>query len=183
MILSNGRIHTMDAAASIVDTVVVRDGRVTFAGRRADVNAGAGEIEADLGGRTVLPGLVDAHAHLMNLAKARLEVGVRGLPSERAAAAVVADAATRVPSGEWITGRGWDQTLWPGGACSTRPRPIVRWRSRASTVTRSGPAPRRCAALASTVIPATPPAASSSRTPAASRRGSWSTLRRSWSGP
>src|SRR5262245_10693511 len=120
MILTNGRIHTMDAAASVVDTVVVRDGRVAFAGRRRDVNGGVGERQTDLGGRAVLPGLVDAHAHLMNLAKTRLEVGVGRLASERAAAAVVANAARRVPPGEWITGRGWDQTLWPGGAFPTR---------------------------------------------------------------
>ncbi|HET9923895.1 MAG TPA: hypothetical protein VFS98_07230 [Methylomirabilota bacterium] len=61
MLLTNGRIHTMDAAGSVVDCVVVRDGRVAFAGRRGDVNPAAGEATLDLGGRTVLPGLVDAH--------------------------------------------------------------------------------------------------------------------------
>jgi len=120
MILTNGRIYTVDAAASVVDTLVVREGRIAFAGRRGDVNGGAGETEVDLGGRAVVPGLVDAHAHLMNLAKTRLEVGVGRLPSERAVAAVVAEAAAGASSGEWITGRGWDQTLWPGGAFPTR---------------------------------------------------------------
>src|SRR5262249_14761021 len=74
VLLFTGRIHTLDAASSVVDALVVRDGRVVFAGRRADVNPAAGEATLDLGGRTVLPGLVDGHGHLMLLARARLEL-------------------------------------------------------------------------------------------------------------
>ena len=120
MLLGNGRIHTMDARATIVDTLVVRDGRVAFAGRRSEVNPGVGEPVIDLGGRAVLPGLVDAHAHLMSLAKARSELRVAHLTSERDAVAVVATAAVTAAPGEWLVGRGWDQTLWPGQAFPAR---------------------------------------------------------------
>jgi imidazolonepropionase-like amidohydrolase len=48
---------------TIADTLVVRDGRVAFAGRRADINAAPGEAVVDLGGRTALPGLADAQSH------------------------------------------------------------------------------------------------------------------------
>lgn len=120
MILTHGRIYTMDATGTVVDTIVVCDGRVAFAGRRGDVNAGAREPVLDLHGRSVLPGLVDAHAHLMNLAKTRLEIRVGHVASEGDAAAVVATTAATMASGEWITGRGWDQTRWPGGAFPTR---------------------------------------------------------------
>ena len=82
MLLTNGRIHTMDADASVVDTLVVRDGRVAFAGRRADVNPAVGEAVLDLGGRRVLPGLVDGHGHLMLLARARLELDLASAGSE-----------------------------------------------------------------------------------------------------
>ena len=64
MLLTNGRVHTMDAARSVVDSLVIRDGRVAFAGRRGDINAGPDEAILDLGGRAVLPGLVDGHGHL-----------------------------------------------------------------------------------------------------------------------
>src|SRR5205814_7659874 len=100
MLLTNGRIHTLDAHDTIVDTLVVRDGRVAFSGRRTDVNPGAGERVIDLAGRAVFPGLVDAHAHLMSLARSRLELRVSHQPSEDAAAAIVAAAATTTP-GEW----------------------------------------------------------------------------------
>ena len=115
MILTNARIYALDAHAAVVDTLVVREGRVAFAGRRGDVAAAVGEPVLDLGARTVLPGLVDAHAHLMSLAKTRLEVGVAHTASEADAAARVAVAAATMAPGEWITGRGWDQTRWPGG--------------------------------------------------------------------
>ncbi|HYE93872.1 MAG TPA: amidohydrolase, partial [Terriglobales bacterium] len=120
MLLSNARVHTLDAGTRTVDTLVVRDGRIAFAGRRGEVNAGVGEREIDLGGRAVLPGLVDGHAHLMLLAKGRLELRMAHLPSEAAAAEIVARAAAGAAPGDWLTGRGWDQTLWPGQRFPTR---------------------------------------------------------------
>ncbi|HYB71130.1 MAG TPA: amidohydrolase [Candidatus Bathyarchaeia archaeon] len=114
MLLTNGRIHTMGASGSVVDSLVVRDGRVAYAGRRSEVNPAPGEPVLDLGGRTVLPGLVDGHGHLMLLARARLELDLAAARSEEDAARLVAAAAARRRPGEWITGRGWDQTRWPG---------------------------------------------------------------------
>ena len=120
MLLANGRIHTMDAHGSVVDTLVVRDGRIAFAGRRSEINPDADEAVVDLGGRAVVPGLVDAHAHLMNLARTRLELRAADLGSEAEVAAVVARAAATAPAGDWLTGRGWDQTRWPGQRFPTR---------------------------------------------------------------
>jgi predicted amidohydrolase YtcJ len=120
VLLTNGRIHTMDAGGTVVDSLVVRDGRVAFAGRRGDINPTAGEVTLDLGGRTVLPGLVDGHGHLMLLAKARLELSLARAGSEGEIAGIVGDAAARLRPGEWITGRGWDQTRWPGQRFPTR---------------------------------------------------------------
>lgn len=114
MLLTNGRIHTMDAVGSVVDSLVVREGRVVFAGRRGDISADAREVVLDLGGRAVLPGLVDGHGHLMLLAKARLELNLASAGSEEEIAAMVGAAAARRQAGEWIAGRGWDQTRWPG---------------------------------------------------------------------
>ena len=120
MLLTNGRIYTLDARGTIADTLVVRDGRVAFAGRRADVNAAPGEAIVDLGGRAALPGLVDAHGHLMHLARVRLTLDLRGAGSEEAAARRVGERAARLPRGEWIGGRNWDQNLWPGARFPSR---------------------------------------------------------------
>jgi len=120
VLLTNGRIHTMDAAGTVVDSLVVRDGRVAFAGRGGDVNPAPGEPTLDLGGRAVLPGLVDGHGHLMLLARARLELSLDRARSEEEIAAMVGDTAARLRPGEWIAGRGWDQTRWPGQCFPTR---------------------------------------------------------------
>ena len=120
MLLTNGRIYTLDAADRVVDTLVVRAGRIAFAGRRADVNPAIGEPEIDLGGRAVLPGLVDAHGHLMHLARQRLSLDVAGLSSEEASADRVAARAAAARPGDWIAGRGWDQNRWPGGGFPSR---------------------------------------------------------------
>ena len=114
MLLTNGRIYTMDAAGIVVDSLVIRDDRVLFAGRRADINSSPGEATVDLGGRAVLPGLVDGHGHLMLLAKARLELDLGAANSEEDIAAMVGASAVQRRPGEWIAGRGWDQTRWPG---------------------------------------------------------------------
>jgi len=113
MLLINGRIHTLDVGGTVVDALVVRDGRIAFAGRGGGVNAAPAEEIIDLGGRTVLPGLVDAHGHLMHLARARLSFDARGGSEDEVARRVGDWAATR-PRGEWIGGRNWDQNRWPG---------------------------------------------------------------------
>src|SRR6267378_676123 len=120
MLLTNGRIYLMDAWDTVVDTLVVRDGRVAFAGRRADVNVSGAEELVDLGGRAVVPGLVDAHGHLMHLARARLTLDAGGASSEAEVAERVAARATKTPRGEWLGGRGWDQNRWPDRRWPTR---------------------------------------------------------------
>ena len=62
-ILLNGKIVTYDAAPA--EALAVRDGRIAAIGRSADIRAlaGPGTRVIDLGGRTVIPGLIDSHIH------------------------------------------------------------------------------------------------------------------------
>src|SRR5258705_11026071 len=106
MLLTNGRIYLMDAWNTVVDTLVVRDGRVAFAGQRADVNVSAAEPTIDLGGRAVVPGLVDAHRHLMHLARGRLTLHARGARSGAEGAERAAARPAKAPRGEWPGGPG-----------------------------------------------------------------------------
>src|SRR5262245_44490060 len=122
MLLTNARIHTMDPRGSIVDSLVIREGRVAYAGARGEINPAAGERTLDLRGRVVLPGLIDGHGHLMLLARARLELDLSVAGSEEEIAAMVRAAAARRRPGEWIAGRGWEQTR---GARSTARRPDI----------------------------------------------------------
>ena len=69
----------------------------------------------------MLPGLVDAHGHLMYLARLRLALDVAGLASEAACAERVAARARAPPRrASGSPGRGWDQNRWPGARFPTR---------------------------------------------------------------
>src|SRR5262249_9740890 len=120
MLLTNGRIYLMDAWDTVVDTLVVRDGRVAFAGRRGDINVSGAEETLDLGGRAGVPGVVGAHGPPMHPARARLTLHCRAAPSAAARAERVAARAAKTPRGEWLGGRGWDQNRWPERPWPTR---------------------------------------------------------------
>jgi predicted amidohydrolase YtcJ len=69
-------------------------------------------------GRTVVPGLIDAHAHLLGLGEALLQADLVGTASVDEVVERLRDFSATLPDGAWITGRGWDQNDWddgPGG--------------------------------------------------------------------
>jgi Predicted metal-dependent hydrolase with the TIM-barrel fold len=67
----------------------------------------------DVGGATVIPGMVDAHAHLVGLGTALSNVNLAGSESYAEVISRVIAHAKDVKPGEWIIGRGWDQNRWP----------------------------------------------------------------------
>jgi len=122
MILQNGRIYTMDPEQPIAEAVVLRGTRIAYVGATAEMQVwvGHGGWEViDLEGRTVLPGLTDAHVHLSGHAVTRTRVQLAGVRSLEEALARVARWAERTPPGQWIQGHGWNHNLW-GGRWPTR---------------------------------------------------------------
>src|SRR3990172_1452860 len=114
LLLHNARIWTGDPASPWADAALVRDGRFAFVGRDGDANV-APEVEVlDAGGRLVLPGLVDGHAHLLNTGLAMRSVDLKGVTSVGEAVRRVAERVAVTPTGAWVRGAGWDQALWPG---------------------------------------------------------------------
>src|SRR5690606_34532752 len=73
----------------------------------------------DLGGRAVVPGLHDAHGHLVGLGQSLEVLDLRQARDVRELAARVAARAAETPAGSWIVGRGWVQNAWPGAARPT----------------------------------------------------------------
>ena len=115
MIVVNGRVYTVDDSRPMVSAFAVRGGRIMFAGSEREVRSLAGPKTRilDVGGATVIPGMVDAHAHLVGLGNSLANVNLAGsLTYDEVIARVVA-RATDVKPGEWIFGRGWDQNRWP----------------------------------------------------------------------
>jgi predicted amidohydrolase YtcJ len=114
VIVTNARIYTVDDTRRVVAAMAVRDGRIAFTGsmREAMALKGSATRVLDLGGRTVIPGMVDAHAHLLGLGQSLQTVNLFGAKSYDEVIARVVARAKDIPAGQWILGRGWDQNQW-----------------------------------------------------------------------
>ncbi|MEW5918423.1 MAG: amidohydrolase, partial [Gemmatimonadota bacterium] len=114
LIVTNARIYTVDASRPFVEAMVVANGRVVFTGpaRAALTYRGNNTRVLDAQGQTVIPGMIDAHVHLLGLGTALRTVDLVGTTSYDQVIARVAERARQVPPGTWITGRGWDQNDW-----------------------------------------------------------------------
>ncbi len=115
IILVNARIYTVDDARPFADAMAVRGGRVQFVGssRGALTLRGPQTRVIDAAGATVIPGIADAHVHLLGLGMALRTVNLVGARSYEEVIERIAAKARELPSGTWITGRGWDQNDWP----------------------------------------------------------------------
>jgi predicted amidohydrolase YtcJ len=118
LILRGGDVVTGDPSRPRVRALAVSGDRIVAAGDDAGVSALGGPTTRviELGGRTVLPALTDAHAHLYGLGLALDQVDLRACRSPEDCAGRVRAALAGRPAGEWILGRGWDQNRFPGGA-------------------------------------------------------------------
>src|SRR5437868_365791 len=115
LVLINGHIYTVDNARPVVSAIAVSRGRILFVGSDAEARALArpSATVIDLHGATVLPGITDAHAHLLGLGTMLQRVNLAGSSSYDEVVARVKAWAKDVRPGQWIQGRGWDQNRWP----------------------------------------------------------------------
>ncbi|KFL36610.1 amidohydrolase [Arenimonas donghaensis] len=120
-LLVASRIHTGDPDQPVVEAIAWdASGRVLAAGTAKELalrfpDAG----RHDAGDATVVPGLVDAHAHLMNLGYALLSADLVDAASKEEVIARLQAFEATLPEGAWLLGRGWDQNDWPGKAFPT----------------------------------------------------------------
>jgi predicted amidohydrolase YtcJ len=114
LLVTNARIYTVDDTRPVVSALAVKDGKILFTGSEREAMAlrGPNTRIVDAGGHTVIPGMVDAHAHLLGLGQALGQVDLVGARSYDEVVARVAAAARGLPAGKWLLGRGWDQNDW-----------------------------------------------------------------------
>jgi predicted amidohydrolase YtcJ len=113
LVLTNGRIHTMDATNSVVNTLSIRNGRFVSVGGRAPAG-GPNTKVIDLKGRTVVPGLVEPHVHSVSLAnRPGYHTILENTTSIRDIQEALAARRKNVPDGQWITSMGgWHPNQW-----------------------------------------------------------------------
>lgn len=114
-VLHNVNGYTLQNDGQLVgfDAIAIKEGLVIEHGSIDYITDRYAEFEQiDGNGKTMLPGLIDAHAHVMGLGVRELDVNVAGIRSLEETLETVRQFAEENPDREWITGRGWNQVLW-----------------------------------------------------------------------
>jgi predicted amidohydrolase YtcJ len=148
LLLLNGTIHTLDPARPRARSVACADGKI----ESLDLTPSAKRV-IDLKGKTVVPGFIDAHAHLLAVGRRMREVDLTGVTELAELVRRVAERAAQVPPGTWITGTGYDLAEHPQHAplsAATPEHPV--WLLRKDL--HSGLANARAMALAGEGVPA-----------------------------
>lgn len=114
LIVINASIWTADVNRPHAEALAVRGDRIVFVGsnRGAEALAGPRTERMDAGGKTIIPGMVDAHAHLLGLGQALRRVDLQGTRSYDEVVSRVRARVADTRGGDWIRGRGWDQNDW-----------------------------------------------------------------------
>ena len=120
-LLTAARIHTSDTSVPVATAMVWdADGRIIAVGDAAELAGRHPDAERiDVGYATVVPGLIDAHAHLVGLGHALMQADLVGARSTGEIIERLQAFARDLPAGAWLMGRGWDQNLWPESAFPT----------------------------------------------------------------
>jgi len=118
LVLFNGNFHTMDPARPHASAVAIRDDRFVAVGNDDEMQAllAPDGQAVDLRGQTVTPGFIDAHIHFLSYGLSLREIDLAQTPTLDAALERVRQRAAKTPAGQWLTGRGWDQSLWGDGS-------------------------------------------------------------------
>ncbi|HNX31905.1 MAG TPA: amidohydrolase [Holophaga sp.] len=110
LILTGGRIYTVDPARPWIEAVAVVGDRIAAVGSREDIAPWAGPATrvVDLEGRFVLPGLIDSHVHFIQGGQALSSVQLRGVASREEFRARLGAYVEDLPEGEWVVEGNWD---------------------------------------------------------------------------
>ncbi len=110
------RIRTLDPNRPLVEALGVRSEKIAVIGTREEVLSqlsGADVIE--LSSAVIVPGIQDAHAHLANLGTNLTVLNLAGTSSKEQILELAKNAPASSYQGDWLIGRGWDQTSWAHG--------------------------------------------------------------------
>jgi len=122
LILFNGKIYTLDAP-DCAEALAASAGRIAALGSTEEIRALAGEGTEmiDLGGKTALPGFIDAHTHLVSTGLVEtVYLDLAGAGSLEELLELVRAALEKRAAGEWLIGRHWEESHWPGKRYVTR---------------------------------------------------------------
>jgi len=122
LVITGGRIVTMDPSMPEVEAIAARGQKIVAAGNAAEVAKLIGETTEviELAGALAVPGLIEGHGHFTGLGRSRMILDLTRVENFEDIVEIVASAVSEAGPGEWILGRGWHQEKW-----SSTPEPNV----------------------------------------------------------
>ena len=126
VILHHGVIHTLDAVNTVVSAIAIKNGRILVSDDYTKLLplAASHTKVIDLAGRTVIPGIFDSHAHLLEVGIKLTQVRLDECQSPAEMMELVRERAKITPPGTWIIGQGWNEGNFTGKAAGSLP---TRW--------------------------------------------------------
>jgi predicted amidohydrolase YtcJ len=116
LVLTNGKIVTVDDATPQAEALAVREGKILAVGTSSEMLAYAGDATriVDLEGRLAIPGFIEGHGHYTSLGQSKLMLDLNDVSGWDEIVQMVGEAVAEAQPGQWITGRGWHQEKWDG---------------------------------------------------------------------
>jgi predicted amidohydrolase YtcJ len=114
LVLRNGKIVTMNAAAPTAQAIAVRGDKITALGPDSAAQRwiGPNTKVIDLHGQLAIPGFIEGHGHFTGVGEFRMGLDLREARTWDDIVAQVARAVQQAKPGQWIVGRGWHQSKW-----------------------------------------------------------------------
>src|SRR5205085_10062918 len=122
LIFINGNVYTVNDKQPHAEAIAVKADRIVFVGSNAAVKKyqGANTRVIDLHGRTVVPGMTDAHYHFLGVGQREMNLNLEGITTLEDFLAKVKERIDKEKPDEWVTGRGWIETFWTPPVFPTR---------------------------------------------------------------
>ena len=119
-VLHNGKVLTVDNAFSIAEALAIEGDRIVAVGSNVEIeqHIGPDTRVLDLGGRTVIPGLIDNHMHFIGAVQRwNLQARIDGVSSRSEALGIIGAKAASMQPGEWLMVQGgWRESQFGDGA-------------------------------------------------------------------
>lgn len=122
IVFKNGNVYTVNERQPRAEAIAIKGNKIIFVGsnRAAKAYEANATRVIDLQGKTVVPGLTDAHYHLAGVGAREMNLNLEGTTSKEDFLAKVKARVDSAKAGEWVTGRGWIETFWKPPTFPTR---------------------------------------------------------------